>query len=37
MRAAGEEVHGARVRALVVILWRAGLPTNEALYLAKTD
>lgn len=25
MRAAGVTVHGARVRALVVILWRAGV------------
>ena len=37
MRAAGESVHGARVRALVVILWRAGLRINEALTLAETD
>ncbi len=37
MRAAGETVHGARVRALVVILWRAGLRINEALTLAETD
>lgn len=37
MRAAGENIHGARVRALVVILWRAGLRINEALTLAETD
>lgn len=37
MRAAGESVYGARVRALVVILWRAGLRINEALMLAETD
>jgi site-specific recombinase XerD len=37
MRAAGESVHGARVRALMVILWRAGLRINEALTLAETD
>lgn len=37
MRAAGESAHGARVRALVVILWRAGLRINEALTLAETD
>src|SRR5579862_9178349 len=37
MRAATEGVHGARVRALVVILWRAGLRINEALTLAETD
>lgn len=37
MRAAGETIHGARVRAVVVILWRAGLRINEALTLAETD
>jgi site-specific recombinase XerD len=37
MRTAGESIHGARVRALVVILWRAGLRINEALMLAETD
>jgi site-specific recombinase XerD len=37
MRAAGETIHGARVRALVVTLWRAGLRINEALTLAETD
>src|ERR1700753_862821 len=37
MRTAGESVHGRRVRALVVILWRAGLRINEALMLAETD
>ena len=37
MRAAGESTHGARVRALIVILWRAGLRTNEALMLAESD
>ena len=37
MRAAGAGVHGARVRALVVILWRGGLRINEALTLAETD
>jgi site-specific recombinase XerD len=37
MRAAGDGVHGARLRALVVILWRAGLRINEALTLAETD
>jgi site-specific recombinase XerD len=37
MRVAGEGVHGVRVRALVVILWRAGLRINEALSLAETD
>jgi site-specific recombinase XerD len=37
MRVAGDGVHGLRVRALVVILWRAGLRINEALSLAETD
>ena len=37
MRVAGVGVHGARIRALVVILWRAGLRINEALTLAETD
>ena len=37
MRIAGETAHGARVRALIVLLWRAGLRINEALTLAETD
>jgi site-specific recombinase XerD len=37
MRAAGPSEHGDRIRALVVILWRAGLRINEALSLAETD
>jgi site-specific recombinase XerD len=37
MRTAGESVHGRRIRALIVILWRAGLRINEALTLAETD
>lgn len=37
MRTAGESIHGTRLRALVVILWRAGLRINEALMLAETD
>ena len=37
MRAAGTSMHGARMRALVVILWRAGLRINEALTPAETD
>lgn len=37
MRVAGEGVHGQRIRALVVILWRAGLRIHEALTLAETD
>jgi integrase len=37
MRAAGTGVHGARIRALIAILWRAGLRIQEALALAETD
>jgi site-specific recombinase XerD len=37
MRAAGDGIHGARVRALVVLLWRAGLRINEALTLTEHD
>ena len=33
----GTGVHGARMRALVVVLWRAGLRIHEALALAETD
>src|SRR4051794_20904439 len=37
MRAAGETVHGQRLRALIVVLWRAGLRISEALALAEAD
>jgi integrase len=37
MRAAGDDRDGARLRALIVILWRAGLRIGEALDLAETD
>jgi site-specific recombinase XerC len=37
MREAGNGPGGARLRALVVILWRAGLRIGEALDLAETD
>jgi len=37
MRAAGDSANGARLRALIVILWRAGLRIGEALDLAETD
>ena len=37
MRAAGDRPHGRRMRALIVILWRAGLRINEALELAAGD
>ena len=35
MRAAGEGVHGRRLRGLLVVLWRAGL--REALALTEAD
>ena len=37
MRAAGERVHGDRVRGLIVVLWRAGLRIQEALSLTESD
>src|SRR5439155_25722565 len=37
MRAAGDRPEGARLRALIVLLWRAGLRIREALALAETD
>jgi site-specific recombinase XerD len=37
MREAGPGVHGARVRGLIVVLWRAGLRISEALSLAERD
>jgi site-specific recombinase XerD len=37
MRQAGEGIHGARIRGLIVVLWRAGLRMNEALMLSETD
>jgi integrase len=37
MRAAGDDVHGRRLRALIVVLWRAGLRIQEALALAEAD
>jgi integrase len=37
MRAAGGGADGARLRALIVILWWAGLRIGEALALAETD
>lgn len=30
MRAAGDKVHGQRLRGLIVVLWRAGLRLSEA-------
>jgi site-specific recombinase XerC len=37
MRCAGMAAHGLRVRALIVVLWRAGLRISEALALAESD
>jgi site-specific recombinase XerD len=37
MRAAGDQSDGARLRSLIVLLWRAGLRIGEALDLAETD
>lgn len=37
MRVAGGTVHGLRTRALIVVLWRAGLRISEALALAESD
>ena len=35
MRAAGPDVYGDRLRAIIVVLWRAGLRVGEALALAR--
>jgi site-specific recombinase XerD len=37
MRAAGDKVHGQRMRGLIVVLWRAGLRLSEALSLGEAD
>jgi integrase len=37
MREAGAKTDGRRTRALVVVLWRAGLRISEALALNETD
>ena len=37
MRQAGAGLHGHRTRALIVILWRAGLRISEALALGESD
>lgn len=37
MRAAGESREGVRLRAIIVVLWRAGLRISEALALSETD
>src|SRR3954447_6361285 len=37
MRQAGDDRHGLRVRALIAVLWRAGLRLSEALALTESD
>jgi site-specific recombinase XerD len=37
MRQTGEDRHGFRLRALIVVLWRGGLRIQEALALAERD
>jgi site-specific recombinase XerD len=37
MRRAGDQPYGLRSRALIVLLWRAGLRVSEALSLAESD
>jgi integrase len=37
MRQAGHDRHGLRMRALISVLWRAGLRISEALALNETD
>lgn len=37
MRAPSNNADGARLRALIIVLWRAGLRISEALDLAETD
>jgi site-specific recombinase XerD len=37
MRQAGTDRYGHRLRGLIVVLWRAGLPISEALALTESD
>jgi site-specific recombinase XerD len=37
MREAGDDRHGRRLRAIIVVLWRGGLRVQEALELTETD
>ena len=37
MRTAGDSLEGVRLRAVIVVLWRAGLRISEALALNETD
>src|SRR4051794_21873257 len=37
MRQVGSDLHGRRLRGLIVVLWRAGLRIHEALALSEAD
>lgn len=37
MRQVGDDRHGARLRAVIVVLWRGGLRIQEALALSERD
>jgi integrase len=37
MRAAGNDADGTRLRGLIIVLWRAGIPISEALTLSESD
>jgi len=37
MRQAGAGIHGARIRGLIVVLWRSGVRISEALMLTESD
>jgi site-specific recombinase XerD len=37
MRETGDDRHGYRLRALIVVLWRGGLRIQEALALGERD
>jgi integrase len=37
MRHTGDDSHGWRLRAMIIVLWRAGLRVQEALALAEND
>jgi integrase len=37
MRHTGDDRHGWRLRAMIIVLWRAGLRVQEALALAEND
>ncbi len=37
MRAAGDDMHGRRLRGLIVMLWRAGLRIQEALAVGEAE